>query len=152
MGGGKIREHAVLRDLPTIPMSRFVPLCKLTQLLDDSGVQLKSLTENIDTSTAGGKLIFHIFAALAEFERGIIRERTMAGLAAARSDGRYGGRPPALSEEDVKTAAAMLAKGETMEKLMDRFGVARSTLYKYGLRKHPPPATKSKRRRKSRAG
>jgi len=56
--------------------------------------------------------------------------------------------PPALSDEDVKTAAAMLAKGETMEKLMDRFGVARSTLYKHGLRKHPPPATKPKRRLK----
>ncbi len=122
-------------------------LIETIQLLDDNGVQLKSLTKNIDTSTAGGKLIFHIFAALAEFERGIIRERTMAGLAAARSDGRYGGRPPALSEEDVKTAAAMLAKGETMEKLMDRFGVARSTLYKHGLRKHPPSATKPKRSR-----
>jgi DNA invertase Pin-like site-specific DNA recombinase len=64
----------------------------------------QQLTENIDTSTAGGKLIFHIFAALAEFDRGVIRERTVAGLAAARSDGRYGGRRPSLSDDDIATA------------------------------------------------
>jgi len=75
-------------------------------------------------------------------------------LAAARSDGSYGGRPPDLTEEDVKTARALLAKGEPIEKLMDRFGVARPTLYKHGLRKHPLPTTKPtrKRRRKPRAG
>ncbi len=133
-------------------------LIETVQLLDDRGVQLKSLTENIDTSTAGGKLIFHIFAALAEFERGVIRERTMAGLAAARSDGRYGGRRPSLSEDDITTAQALLANGETMEKLMDRFGVSRATLYNHGLRKHslPPAKTVSsakltKKRSKARA-
>jgi len=115
-------------------------LIETVQLLDDKGVQLRSLTENIDTSTAGGKLVFHVFAALAEFERGVIRERTLAGLAAARSDGRNGGRPPALSDDDVALAKTLLAKGETMEKLMDRFGVTRSTLYKYGLRRHPQQA------------
>ena len=60
------------------------------------GIGLRSLTEAIDTTTAGGKLVFHIFAALAEFERGVIRERTLAGLQAARARGRTGGRPPAL--------------------------------------------------------
>jgi DNA invertase Pin-like site-specific DNA recombinase len=121
-------------------------LIETVQLLDDKGVQLRSLTENIDTSTAGGKLVFHVFAALAEFERGVIRERTLAGLAAARSDGRNGGRPPALSTDDVELAQTLLAKGETMEKLMDRFGVTRSTLYKYGLRRHPPVTQKPKPR------
>ena len=121
-------------------------LIETVQLLDDKGVQLRSLTENIDTSTAGGKLVFHVFAALAEFERGVIRERTLAGLAAARSDGRNGGRPPALSAADVELAQTLLAKGETMEKLMDRFGVTRSTLYKYGLRRHPPITQKPKPR------
>ena len=119
-------------------------LIETVQLLDDKGVQLRSLTENIDTSTAGGKLVFHVFAALAEFERGVIRERTLAGLAAARSDGRNGGRPPALSDDDVALAKTLLAKGEAMEKLMDRFGVTRSTLYKYGLRRHPPVSQKPK--------
>ncbi len=62
----------------------------------------KSLTESIDTTSAGGKLIFHIFGALAEFEHNLIRERTLAGLAAARARGRKGGRKPALSDSDVK--------------------------------------------------
>ena len=123
-------------------------LIETVQLLEDKGVQLRSLTENIDTSTAGGKLVFHVFAALAEFERGIIRERTMAGLAAARSDGRYGGRPPSLSEEDVELAKDMLRKGETLASLMERFKVSRATLYKYGLRKHPAPPPKKRRSRK----
>jgi len=122
-------------------------LIETVQLLDDKGVQLRSLTENIDTSTAGGKLVFHVFAALAEFERGVIRERTLAGLASARSDGRYGGRPPALSDEDVELAKTLLVKGETFEKLMDRFSVTRSTLYKYGLRRHPIETQKPKAKR-----
>ena len=65
-----------------------------------------------------------------------------ASLAAARSDGNYGGRRPSLSSDDVATAKALLAKGEPMEKLIDRFGVSRATLYNYGLRKHPPTPTK----------
>ena len=123
-------------------------LIETVQKLDDKGVQFKSLTENLDTSTAGGKLFFHIFAALAEFERGVIRERTIAGLAAARSNGNYGGRRPSLSADDVATAKALIAKGETMEKLIDRFGVSRATLYNYGLRKHTPAPAKPVSKRK----
>ena len=72
------------------------------------GIGLRSLTEAIDTATAGGRLVFHLFAALAEFERGVIRERTLAGLQAARARGRTGGRPPALKAKDMAAAKALL--------------------------------------------
>src|ERR671913_2352943 len=70
--------------------------------LNDRGVGFKSLQENIDTTTSGGKLVFHIFGALAEFEREIIRERTQAGLTAARARGKSGGRPKALTDKQVE--------------------------------------------------
>src|SRR5713226_3864979 len=72
--------------------------------LNNRKIGFKSLTENIDTTTSGGKLIFHIFGALAEFERDIIRERTLAGLQAARARGRKGGRPKALTSKTVQIA------------------------------------------------
>jgi DNA invertase Pin-like site-specific DNA recombinase len=75
--------------------------------LEVRGIGFKSLTENIDTTTSGGKLIFHIFGALAEFERNLIRERTQAGLTAARARGRIGGRPKALSPQQRKIAQAL---------------------------------------------
>jgi DNA invertase Pin-like site-specific DNA recombinase len=88
--------------------------CSLKQLietvehLEKQRIGFRSLTENIDTTTPGGKLIFHIFGSLAEFERSIIRERTIAGLASAKARGRVGGRPRALSEEDITKAKALL--------------------------------------------
>ena len=95
-------------------------------------VGLRSLTEAIDTTTSGGKLVFHIFAALAEFERGIIRERTLAGLQAARARGRVGGRPPALAAKDLAAAKAMLKDPEiTVLEVARRLGVASSTLYRH---------------------
>ncbi len=78
--------------------------------LHDRGVGFKSLQENIDTTTSGGKLVFHIFGALAEFEREIIRERTQAGLASARSRGKVGGRPKALSAKEVQMLRACLVR------------------------------------------
>ena len=96
------------------------------------GIGLRSLTEAIDTTTAGGKLVFHIFAALAEFERGVIRERTLAGLQAARARGRVGGRPPALKAKDLAAAKAMLKDPEiTVAEVARRMGVAASTLYRH---------------------
>ena len=96
------------------------------------GVGLRSLTEAIDTTTAGGKLVFHIFAALAEFERGVIRERTLAGLQAARARGRTGGRPPALKAKDLAAAKALLLDPEiTVVQVAKRLGVAASTLYRH---------------------
>ena len=90
------------------------------------------VTESIDTTSSGGRLIFHIFGALAEFERSIIRERTTAGLTAARARGRVGGRPPALSESDLRVAQTLLKDGElTVAEIAERLHVAPSTLYKH---------------------
>ena len=99
--------------------------------LEARGVAFSSLSEAIDTGSAGGKLIFHVFAALAEFERSLIRERTRAGLAAARARGRKGGRPRKMSADQVRKAKAMLldpymTKGEVAR----HFKVTRMTLNK----------------------
>ena len=102
------------------------------KILGNASVGLRSLTEAIDTTTAGGKLVFHIFAALAEFERGVIRERTLAGLQAARARGRTGGRPPALKATDLAAAKALLLDPEiTVVQVAKRLGVAASTLYRH---------------------
>src|SRR5712692_7366324 len=85
-------------------------LKQLIELINDfnaRGIGFKSLQENIDTTTSGGKLVFHIFGALAEFERGIIKERTQAGLQAARARGRLGGRPKALNQKKQSKAQAL---------------------------------------------
>src|SRR5262245_15363436 len=107
-------------------------LIETVEDLEKRGIGLRSLTEAIDTTTAGGKLVFHIFAALAEFERGVIRERTLAGLQAARARGRLGGRPPALKAKDLAAAKAMLMDPEiTVTEIARRLGVAASTLYRH---------------------
>ncbi|MFP1631956.1 recombinase family protein [Zhengella sp. ZM62] len=107
-------------------------LIETVELLEDRGVGFRSVTENIDTTTSGGRLVFHIFCALAEFERSIIRERTKAGLDAARAKGRVGGRPRALSEEDKIVARALLADSKLSTKdVAKRLGVSVSTLYKH---------------------
>ncbi len=107
-------------------------LIETIEHMEDRQVGFRSLTENIDTTTSGGRLIFHIFGALAEFERSIIRERTTAGLAAARARGRVGGRPPALKENDLTVARAMLTDQKiTTKEIAKRLGVSVSTLYKH---------------------
>jgi len=107
-------------------------LIETVEDLEKRGIGFKSLTENIDTTTSGGKLIFHIFASLAEFERSIIKERTKAGLDAARARGKRGGRPPALSDKDIQAAKAMLADHNiTVEEVATRLKVASSTLYRH---------------------
>ncbi len=95
-------------------------------------VGFQSLQENIDTTTSGGKLIFHIFASLAEFERDLIRERTNAGLSAARARGRTGGRPKGVDERKRKAALA-LQKDTTrsVKEICEILGVSRNTYYKY---------------------
>jgi DNA invertase Pin-like site-specific DNA recombinase len=100
--------------------------------LDRRGIGLRSLTGAIDTTTSGGKLVFHIFGALAELERSIIRERTMAGLIAARARGRVGGRPKLLSSTDLEVARVLLRGGTlTASEVAARLGVTTSTLYRY---------------------
>jgi len=102
---------------------------EIVQDLQDRGIGFKSLTESIDTTSSGGRLVFHIFGALAEFERDLIRERTIAGLHAARARGRKGGRKPAMSAADVKKAAAMLLDPNiTKVEVAQHFGVSRTTL------------------------
>ncbi len=104
-------------------------------MLNNRKIGFKSLMENIDTTTSGGKLIFHIFGALAEFERDVIRERTQAGLAAARARGRLGGRPktPALNTaKKVAMAQSLYAdKTNTIDKICKTLHVSRSTFYRY---------------------
>ena len=101
--------------------------------LNNRHIGFKSLTENIDTTTSGGKLIFHIFGALAEFERDIIRERTKAGLQAARARGRLGGRPKALNTLKKVAVAQSLYddKNNSIDEICKMLDISRSTLYRY---------------------
>lgn len=98
--------------------------------LESRGVTLVSLTEQIDTSTPGGKLIFHVFAALAEFERDLSRERTQAGLQAARTRGRRGGRPTVWTSEKLRTARSMRTGGSDVSTIARVLGVSRASVYR----------------------
>jgi len=102
--------------------------------LQNRQVGFRSLQESIDTTTSGGKLIFHVFAALAEFERDVIRERTVAGLAAARARGRHGGRPRSPLREEKRLSLALAMYEDKSHKVRDictALGVPRSTFYRY---------------------
>lgn len=105
-------------------------LLEVVQDLGDRGVTLRSLTESIDTSSPGGKLVFHVFGALAEFERDLIRERTMAGLAAARARGRVGGRPSVWTHEKREQARRMLKEGQPVASVARVLGVSRASVYR----------------------
>jgi len=107
-------------------------LIETVETLETQKIGLLSLTESINTTTSGGRLIFHIFASLAEFERSIIRERTTAGLRAAKQNGRIGGRPSVLKEKDLAIARTLLQDASiTVEDVAKRMQVAPSTLYRY---------------------
>jgi DNA invertase Pin-like site-specific DNA recombinase len=103
--------------------------------LNNRKIGFKSIQENIDTTTSGGKLVFHIFGALAEFERDIIRERTNAGLTAARARGRLGGRPRAKTLNTPKKVAMAQAlyndKNNTIDEICRTLNISRATLYRY---------------------
>src|SRR5437899_3510984 len=110
-------------------------LIRLTHDLKARGVDFASLTEQIDTRSPTGQLVFHIFGALAEFERNLIRERTLAGLRAARARGRNGGRPRKLKTKDIQVIKALMnARELPVQDIADRFGVARSTVYRNAAR------------------
>ena len=104
-------------------------LIELVTDLENRQIGFQSLTENIDTTSPTGKLIFHIFGSLAEFERGLIRERVIAGLAAAKKKGKKFGRPEALNETDKEMALAMFNGGATKIAIARHFKVTRQTIY-----------------------
>jgi len=107
-------------------------LVKIVAELEQRGVHFESLTEKIETGSAAGKLQFHVFAALAEFERALIRERTQAGLAAVRARGRAGGRKPKLDDKQVREIKALLRDPAIqVAEVARRYGVSRTTLYKH---------------------
>lgn len=105
-------------------------LIRIVNDLETRGIKFKSLKESVDTSGPAGKLVFHLFAALAEFERELVRERTLAGLEAARARGRKGGRPPRLDSKQQRAALAMMKDREmSVAEIGRHFSVSRSTLY-----------------------
>ena len=107
-------------------------LVRIVGELEQCGVGFESLTEKIETGSAAGKLIFHVFASLAEFERNLIRERTRAGLEASRARGRFGGRKPKLDAKQAREIRALLRDpGVKVTDVAKRYGVSRTTIYKW---------------------
>lgn len=128
-----LREGDILVVWRLDRLGRSLPhLIETINVLEGRGIGFQSLQEAIDTTTSSGRLIFHIFGALAEFERNLIRERTQAGLAAARARGRTGGRPKAL---DVKKQEWLFRlydeKKHPIQEICDLVGISKSTLYAY---------------------
>ena len=106
-------------------------LVQIVAELEQRGVHFESLTEKIETGSASGKLQFHVFAALAEFERGLIRERTQAGLAAARARGRAGGRKPKLDDKQVREIRRLMTDPTiSVSQIAKSYKVSRTTIYK----------------------
>lgn len=104
----------------------------VTHLVDERRIVFLSLQEQIETNSASGKLVFHVFAALAEFERNLISECTKAGLEAARARGRLGGRKPKLQKKDIKEIRALLKDGSIpVSDVARRYGVSRTTIYNH---------------------
>lgn len=108
-------------------------LISVVNRLNNQGVSFHSLQENItmDKSSSTGQLIFHLFAAFAEFERNLILERSAAGRAAARARGRFGGRPEKFSTEDINSIKTLVANGTPIKTIADQWNVSRTTIYRY---------------------
>ena len=143
--GGKVKRDGLERMLEMLRRGDTLAVWRLDRLgrslkhlielmgeLEGQGIGFQSVTEAIDTTTPGGKLVFHIFAALAEFERNLIRERTHAGLAAARARGRKGGRRPKLGDKQRALAVELYRqKKQTVREICQVVGISRPTLYSY---------------------
>jgi DNA invertase Pin-like site-specific DNA recombinase len=100
--------------------------------LEEKGIGFHSITESINTETSSGKFMFHVFGALSEFERNLIKERTLAGLEAARARGRQGGRPAKLNSDQIELAKALYSnKNHSINAICKLIGVGKTTLYKY---------------------
>ena len=125
-----LREGDVLVIWKLDRLARSLPhLIETVNQLEIAGAGLQSLTEAVDTTTPGGRLIFHLFGALAQFERDLIRERTRAGLSAAASRGRHGGRKPVVTAEKLIRAKALIAKGLTVREAATRLKIGKTALY-----------------------
>jgi len=125
-----VRDGDVLIVWKLDRLGRSLPhLIETVTRLEKRGVGFRSLTEAIDTTTPGGRLIFHIFGALGQFERDLIQERTRAGLAAASTRGRKGGRKPAVTEDKLRRAREHIAKGLTVREAATRVKVGKTALY-----------------------
>jgi DNA invertase Pin-like site-specific DNA recombinase len=124
------REGDVLVTWKLDRLGRSLPhLIETVARLEQRGVGFRSLTEAIDTTTPGGRLVFHLFAALGQFERDLIRERTRAGLAAAAARGRIGGRRPVIIGEKLRRARELIAKGLSVRDAAVRLKVGKTALY-----------------------
>ena len=133
----RVREHLRKGDVLVVwrldRLGRSIKhLIELMTELENEGIGFQSITEAIDSTSPGGKLVFHIFAALAEFERNLIRERTKAGLAAARARGRKGGRPKRLDIQQQNMAVDLYEqKRNTVDEICRTVGISKPTLYSY---------------------
>lgn len=125
-----VRDGDVLAVWRLDRLGRSLPhLIETVNMLGSRGVGFMSLTEGVETGTPNGRLVFHVFAALAEFERDLIRERTGAGLAAAAARGRKGGRKPVVTAEKLARAKALIADGLNVREAAGRVKVSKTALY-----------------------
>lgn len=138
---GFVREGDILTVWKLDRLGRSLPhLIETVNALETRGVSFRSLTEAIDTTTPGGRLVFHIFGALGQFERDLIRERTRAGLDAAAARGRQGGRKPVVTEEKLRRAQTLLVQGLTVREVAARIKVGKTALYAALAQATPGPA------------
>ncbi len=125
-----VRDGDVLIVWKLDRLGRSLPhLIETVATLEKRGVGFRSITEAIDTTTPGGRLVFHLFGALGQFERDLIQERTRAGLAAAAARGRKGGRKPVVTGEKLERARVIIAKGMTVREAATRLKVGKTALY-----------------------
>ena len=127
---GFVREGDILTVWKLDRLGRSLPhLIETVNAMEARGVSFRSLTEAIDTTTLGGRLVFHIFGALGQFERDLIRERTRAGLDAATARGRQGGRKPVVTDEKLRRAQTLIIQGLTVREVAARVKVGKTALY-----------------------
>lgn len=127
---GYVRNGDVLIVWKLDRLGRSLPhLIETVTALEKRGVGFRSITEAIDTTTSGGRLVFHLFGALGQFERDLIQERTRAGLSAAAARGRKGGRKPVVTSDKLERARTIIAKGLTVREAATRLKVGKTALY-----------------------
>ncbi len=127
-----LRQGDVLVTWRLDRLGRSLPhLISLVTELEQRGVALRSLTEQIDTASPGGRLVFHVFGALAQFEREVIRQRVNAGLAAARQRGRVGGRPKVVTDSKAEAIKAMVRQGSSASDICKALGISRATFFRH---------------------